>query len=612
MDTKKCQMTRRQLLRVFGIGAGGALLAACAPAAAPAAPTAAPVAPEATAAPAATEVPAATAPAEPAPTTAPAAPVGRALPEDAAPIEQQVFVQTGPKGSKTDTVLSSYDRPVVADLWSVPLTRLNKDFEIVPGSASEWKQSEDGLTWTFKIRDDMNWSDDTPLTADDFIATLQHMTNPGTGYDFIWYFQETKIANMNDIVEGKKTPDTLGIKKGATDKELIIETTQSVPYLPMMLVYFGPLQAKALKAHGPDYNTNSATAVSCGSYIVNEWSPNRQVAVANAKAAPDLQPYIQKVIGIPIEAEQQFQAYKSGQIDSVGVSNTADIAAVLADPELAKQASPDVGDFRCDYFFFDTSKPPFDNLKVRQAFSHLLDREAIVENITTTLSAKPAYSFLAPGFPGHNPDLKSIQNYDIEKAKALYAESGVKIDKLVLQVRGDGGETRRAIAQVFADSIKENLGIDIEVQMVDRTVFMDDLNARPDTKIQFGFVSYGMDYMDQSNMLGVFRTGGRHNWNNEAYQKMLDEAGPMVDKAKRDALYRDAEKLLVEDVAGVFATWRTNVNLLKPYLKGKSLEAGAKNTVPGMSFPGFSNFALTPTDTYITKDVVQLRPNPPA
>lgn len=195
-----------------------------------------------------------------------------------------------------------------------------------------------------------------------------------------------------------------------------------------------PLQAKALAAHGPAYNSNPATCVSCSPFIVKEFSPTR----ANPKAADDIKPFLERMIAVPLP--DAFQAYQANQLDYATAGNAAQVDAVLNDPQLSAQATPDVGDFRTDYFFFDVTKPPFDNLKFRQALSHLLDRDSIVKFITKPLLARPAYSFLASGFPAANGEaLKEIQRYDPELAKQLYAESGVKVDKLLLQMRGDLG-----------------------------------------------------------------------------------------------------------------------------------------------------------------------------
>ncbi|PJF47937.1 MAG: peptide ABC transporter substrate-binding protein, partial [Candidatus Thermofonsia Clade 3 bacterium] len=361
--------------------------------------------------------------------------MGKVLPEDAAPPELQVYVTagSGSPGQFMDISASVYNRAPLADMYGVPLTRINKDFELVPGAAKEWKVSEDGLTWTFTLRDDIVWSDDTPLTADDFVATFRYMADPKSAYDFTWYYSKGSgnIKNFDEVVAGKIPVEELGVRKGANDYELIIETSEVTPYLPRLFMFAMPLQAKALAAHGPAYNSNPATCVSCGPFIVKEFSPTRIEIVANPKAADDIKPFLERIIAVPFP--DAFQAYQAGQVDFTSIGNAAQVDAVLNDPQLSAQATPDVGDFRTDYFFFDVTKPPFDNLKFRQALSHLLDRDSIVKFITKPLLARPAYSFLAPGFPAANGEaLKEIQRYDPELAKQLYAESGVKVDKLLL------------------------------------------------------------------------------------------------------------------------------------------------------------------------------------
>ncbi len=351
--------------------------------------------------------------------------------------------------------------------------------------------------------------------------------------------------------------------------------------------------------------------MSCGAFVLKENTPERTVFEANAAMPDDLKPYIQKVINVAIPPEQRLQAYQASQIDQFQLINTADIQAVMGDDALKTEVNADVGDFRCDYMFFDITQAPFDNKKFRQAISHLVDRDAIVENITTPIAGKAAYGFLAPGFPGHNPELKSIQNYDPEKAKALFAESGVKVDKLLLEVRGNDGDTRVTIGQYVAAAIKEHLGIETEVTKVEQKIFMDKLNAKP-TQMTFGMISYGMDYLDQSNMLSVFRTGGRHNWNNAEFQKLLDEAGPEVDVAKRNDLYKKAEEILVEDCSAVFLAFRTVPKMMRPYMAGSSLKAGKLNTVPGMNWPDFGSLANHLQEMYVAKNVADFRKTPPA
>jgi len=615
------KLNRRQMLKIMGTGSVVMGLAACGQAATPApAPTAVPAtaAPEvtATAAPEPTAVP---------PTEAPKAmvnSVGKELPADAAPPEQQAYViaGSGAPGQFMDITASVYNRASLADLYGIPLTRINKDFEMIPGSAKSWKVSEDGITWTFALRNDIKWSDGTPLTADDFVATFRHMADPKSAYDFTWYYSKGSgnIKNFDEVVSGSKPVEELGVRKGADDYELIFETSEVTPYLPRLFVYAMPLQAKALAAHGPAYNSNPDTSVSCGPFVVKSFSPTRVEVAANASTADDFKPFLERLIAVPFP--DGFQAYQAGQIDHIALGgNIAQVDAVLNDPQLSAQATPDVGDFRTDYFFFDVTKPPFDNLKFRQALSHLLDRDSIIQFVTKPLLARPAYSFLAPGFPAANGEaLKDIQKYDVELAKQLFAESGVQVDKLLLQVRGDvffGLE----IAQVYADSIKQNLGIEVEVKVVPQKDYMADLlkrtaDGKPDTTIDFGYISYGMDYLDPSNMLGVMKgsdLGGRHTWNNPQFQDLLAKAGPMTNLDERTKLYQDAEKLLVEECAFVWCLHRTPVNLWKPYIKGAPMEPGKINTNRGVAWPGVSTFNGAASEIYIGNNVLEYRKSIP-
>jgi peptide/nickel transport system substrate-binding protein/oligopeptide transport system substrate-binding protein len=252
-------------------------------------------------------------------------------------------------------------------------------------------------------------------------------------------------------------------------------------------------------------------------------------------------------------------------------------------------------------------------VKVRQAFSHIVDRDTIIETIVTPSQAIPAYSFLMPGFPAANSDgLKDIQNYDPDKARALLAEAGFPegkgFPKLTLRLRNESA-TRQAVAQAIAATIKQELGIEVDVQNDDFKVYMDDLNAKP-TKLQFGMVSYGMDWLDPSNMLGVWLGTGRHNWQNADYDKLVNEAAENPDTEARIAQFQEAEKLLVTDAPGVFIYHRTVGDLIKPYVKGTALEPN-KSGLAGLQWPGFDNASTNLSTLYITKDVLKFRTAPP-
>lgn len=570
-----------------------------------------------TTAPAATQ-PTAAAPAAAEPTAAPAAEPatggtlnGVPLPADAAPPEQQVYIVHYDNTADFTTIdfyESVYKRGgAITDVLSDPLVRLDKNFKVQPGAATEWSVDASGLVWTFKLDPNLIWSDDTPVTADDYVATLRYGADPKHAWDFTWFFQGV-IKNWTEAVEGKVPVDQLGVS--AVDAHtLAITTVSPAPYLPAMMLYSSPLQKKALEAHGGLYNSDPATSVSSGPFVLKEWRKgDRLIYEANPKYKGTNKPLIQKIINIGANVSSDFAAYQAGEIDFVAGANLspADNELIAADPELSKESHSHYGDFRTDYLFFDNQNPPFNDLKVRQAFSHVIDRDAIIKSIIKPSQGIPAYSFLMPGFPDANSQgLKDIQNYDPAKAKQLLADAGFPdgkgFPKLTLWLRNEA-PVRQAMAQAIAASIKQNLNIDVEVSNKENKTFNDAMNAKP-PQIQFGMVSYGFDFLDPFNMLSVWLSGGRHNWSNTQFDDMVKKAASFTgDPAQRTKMFQDAEQLLVSDVGGVFIYHRTVSDIYKPYLKGTELEADT-NGVAAMHWPGYSGFGNLIGSMYISKDV---------
>jgi len=158
------------------------------------------------------------------------------------------------------------------------------------------------------------------------------------------------------------------------------------------------------------------------------------------------------------------------------------------------------------------------------------------------------------------------------------------------------------MAQAIAASIKQNLGIEVEVSNKETKTFTDAMNAKP-TQIQFGMVSYGFDYLDPYNMLSVWLSGGRHNWNNPEFDNQVKKAAAFTgDTATRTKMFQDAEKVLVQDVGGVFIYHRTVADLYRPYLKGSELEPD-KNGFAALHWPGYSNESTSVGSMYLSKDV---------
>ena len=173
------------------------------------------------------------------------------LPDDAAPADQQVYVVPNqPDLDKTpDFYESVYERlsDGSSDIFSDPLVRLNRDFEIIPAGALEWSGNEDGTVWTFTLDPALMWNDGNPVTANDWVATFRYGADPAHAWDFTWYFQGV-MKGWDEAIAGEIPLEELGVRQGANEHELIIETQVPAPYLPAMLLYSCPLSAAALGA----------------------------------------------------------------------------------------------------------------------------------------------------------------------------------------------------------------------------------------------------------------------------------------------------------------------------------------------------------------------------
>lgn len=524
---------------------------------------------------------------------------------EATPAEQQVFIMVSDStfAKVVDFYVYVYQRAGVADLSSEPLVRVNKEFQIEPAAAESWSGSEDGMTWTFKIREGLTWSDGNPVTAKDWVATFQNAANPESAWDFTWYFQGV-LKNWTEATAGEVPTDQIGVRMGANDYELVFETIAPAPYLPAMLLYSLPLSAAGLAEHGMFYNTDPATAISSGPYILSEWIADQEIVWTRNEAYTGTLPGLVDEVRCKLSSPDNFfTMYQAGEIDYMANPAPAALTIMQNDEATASEIYSGVGDFPTYYVFFDVTQEPWSDLKVRQAWSHAIDRDAIKAAILGP-SGVPAYSWLAPGFPASDtPGLKDIQAFDPELAQSLLAEAGFPngdgFPKQELWLRAPT-PLEESVAQAIAAMIKENLNIDVELKNNDQQGFMAALTAKP-TQIPLGFVRYGMDFFDAFNMLSVWLSGGRHSWSNPDYDTAVRAAAEFLgDPVERDAMFHDAERILVEDVPAVFVYHGNEVQFIKPWVEG-AFKAPDANGIAAMHWPGYTTMSTVPAELFIAE-----------
>ncbi|HWT82883.1 MAG TPA: peptide ABC transporter substrate-binding protein, partial [Candidatus Methylomirabilis sp.] len=477
------------------------------------------------------------------------------LPSDAAPSGKQTLRIMGREGTYLDATKTTWKRQWEPSLVQEPLTRRNNQYEIEPAAAERWEISKDGLTWTFHLRKGMVWSDGKPFTAHDFEFAFKRVADPKTGFDVGWYWGA--IKNFLPAWKGEVPVESIGVK-AVDDLTLQVTTEKPTPYLAMQIADMRPAPKHVVEKLGDTWSTGEATYVSSGPFLLEKWDRGKMLAfAANPKYTGPWKPYLEKIIFLVGRDEAVFPAYLAGETNAMeemyeGALSPGDVAMLQSDAKLKKQLHS-YPNFMTWWLAFGGEGTAFKDPKVRKAFAHAIDREAII-NSALCGQAVPAYGLLPPGFHCAAPQrLKNVQKFDVTLARKLLAEAGYPegkgFPKYTLFLR-EVSPTIKTAAEGMQAMITQNLGIELEIQNLERKSFMDRLNKY---ELPIVMIPWDMDYYDASNFMDVYRTGGRHPWGNAEYDKLIREAnGLMGDEKKRCAMYQQAEDILASDPGAVF------------------------------------------------------------
>ena len=527
---------------------------------------------------------------------------GIALPPDAAAPEYQVLTQFSPDNRYLDRGTSTYKQAWGVGLVAEPLTRVDRDFNLIPAGALDWKLSESGLTWTYYIRQGMMFADGHPLTARDYEATFHRWANPKTGFDFEWYFRS--IKNWTDVVGGRLPLDSLGVV-ALDDHTLAFTTERPTPYLPLLLAKSWVSPTHLFEKYGPEWATRPETHFGSGPYRLVEWIKGDRIVLGiNQNYRGPVSPMLERIVArlYNLAVPPQFlSAYEAGEVDYIPLTNQAEINRIKADPRMRQQLNT-YTDFATYYLMLDTYNPPFNDIRVRRAFAHAIDVEAIINSAMRDVGI-PASSMLPPGFPGSNSKaLAPLQQFDPVLARRYLADAGYPqgrgFPEVNLWLRGEAANIRVAAEAVQA-MLNQHLEIDVGVRNVERKVYLDAMSSK---SLTLGMIPYQYDFIDAGNLLTIWLSNGRHSWHNDRFESLVRQANELVgDPERRMAMYQEAERTLVDDAGGIFL-WYIQINQMwKPYIRGDALEP---NKWGYRAWRGelMSNLQ---TDLYITRDIMK-------
>lgn len=494
-------------------------------------------------------------PSEPQPTAAPTRP----LPAGAG----GTLIMT--LGARDPTTL---DPALVGDVTSAlvarqifsGLVRLNDRLEVEPDLAERWELGPDGRTYTFFLRPGAAFADGAPIRAEDVRYSLERAADPGLAPSLpaATYLGDIvgvreKIAGQAETISGVAVLDelTIAITVDAPKGYFLAKLAHPTSYV---------VDRRAVEAGGERWTERPNGS---GPFTIEEWRHDEELTLArNGRYHRELAKLDRVRFLMGAAASNPLTLYEQGDIDVAEVPSYA-LARVQDESNALARELVSVPQLSLFYLGLNVARPPFDDPKVREAFTLLIDRAKLSE-VALSGSAQPAYGVLPPGMPGYDPAIPAVAP-DRDRALALIGESryGSPAGLPPIVAYGSWAGTLREVAE-------EALGITIEVR--DYEDYGDYLAALDEAQFQVYGSGWIADYPDPENFLDVlFRGGSGENhtaYASPAVDALLDQAAVEPDEARRHELYRQAERRILAEAPVVPLYHNVEHTLIKPYVRG--------------------------------------------
>lgn len=418
-----------------------------------------------------------------------------------------------------------------------------------PAIAQSWDISPDAKTYTFHLRPNAKWSNNEPVTANDFVESWKRTLLPETAAEYAYVMYH--IKNAEAFNEGKIKDFSLVGVHALDAQTLRVELEDPTPYFLDLLSYvpYLPVYIPSVKQFGDDW-IKPAHLVNDGPFLMEEWRLNYRIRLRKNPNYWDVQNvHLQTVDLLPIEnAISAYNFYASKVADLILDKGLTPPSLI---PELKRRPDFHAAPFLGDYFIrFNVTRKVFRDARVRQAFAMAIDRERIVRKITQA-GEPPAYSFTPPGTAGYRPP--EMFRFDPEKARTLLADAGYPQGRGFSTVTYlyDNKKLNEDIAVEIQSMLWQELGVHVELQKQEWKVYLNSMNRRD---YDFCRSSWIGDYNDPNTFLDCFVTNGGNNrtgWSNQQYDRLIEAAGKEADQRKRFDYFRQAEDILLNQATPV-------------------------------------------------------------
>lgn len=442
---------------------------------------------------------------------------------------------------------------------------------VVPAAAATW-ENQDFKTWTFHLRPDAVWSDGSPVTAQDFVYSWQRLADPQIASPYASYLQYAKIENVDDILTGKKSPQTLGVK-AIDDKTLQVQLSEPVPYFVSMLSHTSlkPVKQAVVEKFGDKW-TLPANYVGNGAYRLKEWVVNERIVLERSPSYwNNKKTVIDQATFLPIASEvSDVNRFRSGEID---ITNNAIPPNLFVKMKKEIPEQLHVNPFLCTFYYeINNQRAPFTDARVRTAVKLTLDRDIIANKIMGQ-GQIPAYNFTptftdgarftTPEWAGWSQEQRNAE------AKKLLAQAGFTAAnplKFTLLYNTSDQNKQQAIAA--ASMWKKNLGADVTLRNQE---WKTSLESRHQGDYDVARATWCGDYNEPSAFLNLVVSNSSMNtifYKSPAFDALMASTLKAPDEAARAAIYQQAEAQLDKDSALVPVYYRVSARLIRPSVGG--------------------------------------------
>lgn len=501
----------------------------------------------------------------------------------AAPAEKQemTFVLNNiPDGLDPGVTNNSFAQYVLINCFE-GLVTYDETGSLVGGSAESWDISDDGLVYTFHLRDGLKWSDGTPLTAQDFVYSIQRVLTPATAAQYV-SMVTSYVKNAQEFYDGTATAEDLGVK-AIDDQTLEITLIQPTSYFidVLSMWVYDPVQQATVEANGDSWTSSPETYVCNGPFKVTGMSLNENVILEKNENYWDAENVTLEKLTFRyiLDNSTALTAYESGEVDGIISVPSSDYARLKAE-KAGLQVYPSYGTV---YYNINCEAEPYNDPLVRKALCLAVDRQALIDNVVQ-VDAQPAYSFLAPGYSVDGKDItEGRSDYglsataDVEAAQAALAEAGYPngegFPTLKLSYYQD--DTVKKIVEAMAEMLKNNLNINVEVSSNDWAIFYEDVQQG---NYEVAAMGWSADYLNPMSFLPLFKTGDSSNnsfYSNPEYDALVEQVMSESDAAAAAELTMQAADLASNDYCCLPLYYKANSFLMHDNITGYYMTASS-------------------------------------